>query len=173
MCLKIERIYLPALMESATSIGPVDPVYVDGLWQAFQTVFASVIKSERFTHAEFTNGHRHGNVAVGCGGTKPSSELDCGTKQIVTVIGDGFTCANANTDLQGYMGLRVALMNTSLDGYRKGGSGYNGVEGCHYPVTGVLDLATVIGSELVPNNRIVFTEQLHVTLIAELMCLSN
>ncbi len=136
-------------------------------------MFASVIESERFSHAELTNGHRHGNVAIGGDGTKPSSELDCGTKQIVTVVGDRFTHANANTDLEGYTGLRVALMNASLDGYRKGHGGHDRVEGCHYPVTGVFDLATVIGGELIPNNRIVFAEQLHVTFITELLCLSN
>lgn len=31
---------------SATSIVPVDPVDVDGLWQSLHTVFASVIESE-------------------------------------------------------------------------------------------------------------------------------
>jgi hypothetical protein len=136
-------------------------------------VFASVIESERFTHAEFTNGHRHGNVAIGCDGTKPSRELDRGTKQVVIVVGDRFTGTNPNTDMERRMGLQVAFMNASLDGYRKDDSGHDRGEGCHYPVTGVFDLATVISGELVPNYRIVFAEQLHVTFIAELLCLSN
>ena len=104
-------------------------------------MFAPVIKSERFTHAEFTNGDRYSDVAVGRDSTKPRRELDRGTKQVVIVVGDGFTRTNANTDMEGRLGPHVAIMNALLDGYRKGDGRHDGGEGCHYPVTGVFDLA--------------------------------
>ncbi len=136
-------------------------------------MIASIIKAEGFTHAEFTNSHRDGNVVIGCDCAKPSGELDGCTKQVVIIVGDWFTCANANADVERWSGPYIAFVNASLDSYRKGDGGHNGGEGGHNPIAGVFDLATVMGTELISNNRIVFAEQLHMTFIAELLCLSN